>query len=46
MVSMLASNVVDIEFWPWSGETKDYKIGICCFSVKKGARAEISYITS
>jgi hypothetical protein len=32
MVSMLAWNVVDHEFKPWSGQTKDYNIGICCFS--------------
>jgi len=22
---------------PWSGQTKDYKIGICCFSAKHAA---------
>ena len=35
MVSMLASSAVDRGFEPISGEstqTKDYKIGICCFS--------------
>ena len=26
MVSVLASNVVDHEFEPWSGQTKDYKL--------------------
>jgi len=24
-------------FEPWSGQTKDYKIGICCFSAKHAA---------
>ena len=32
MVSVLASSVVDREFGPRTGQTKDYKIGICCFS--------------
>jgi hypothetical protein len=32
MISMLASNAVDCEFKPWSGQTKDNKIGICCFA--------------
>ena len=34
MVSMLASRAVDRGFEPRSDQTKDYKIGICCFSVK------------
>jgi hypothetical protein len=29
---MLASGVVDHVFEPWTGQTKDYKIGIGCFS--------------
>ena len=37
MVSVLASSVVDCGFEPRSGQTKDYKIGICCFSVKHAA---------
>ena len=37
MVSMLASSAVDREFKPRSGQTKDYKIGICCFSAKHAA---------
>jgi len=37
MVSVLASSVVGREFGPPSGHTKDYKIGICCFSVKHTA---------
>jgi hypothetical protein len=37
MVSVLASSVVDRGFGTRSGQTKDYKIGICCFSVKHAA---------
>ena len=37
MVSVLASSVVDHGFEPWSSQTKDYKIGICCFSAKHAA---------
>jgi len=37
MVSMLASSVVDRGFEPRSGQTKDYKIDICCFSAKHAA---------
>ena len=39
MVSALTSSVhvVDREFEPRSGQTKDYKIGICCFSAKHAA---------
>ena len=37
MVSVLASSAVDHGFKPWSGQTKDYKIGICCFSAKYAA---------
>ena len=32
MIRMLASSVVDRWFEPRSGQTKDYKIGVCCFS--------------
>ena len=32
MISVLTSSVVDREFEPRSGQTKDYKIGICCIS--------------
>ena len=32
MVSVLASSAVDRGFKPRSGQTKDYKVGICCFS--------------
>ena len=34
MVSLLASNVVDRVFESQTGQTKDYEIGICCFSAK------------
>ena len=37
MVSVLASSAVDCSFKPRSGQTKDYKIGICCFSAKHTA---------
>jgi hypothetical protein len=37
MVSVLASSVVDCGFKPWSCQTNDYKIGICCFSAKHAA---------
>jgi hypothetical protein len=37
MVSVFVSSAVDREFEPRSGETKDYKIGICCFSAKYAA---------
>ena len=37
MVSVLASSVVDRGFEPRSGQTKDYKIGICCFTAKYAA---------
>ena len=33
MVSVLALNAVDCGFDSRSGQTKDYKIGICCFSL-------------
>ena len=37
MVRVLASSAVDRGFDPRSGQTKDYKIGICCFSGKHAA---------
>ena len=37
MVSMLASSVVDCGFELQSGQTKDYKIGMCCFSANPAA---------
>ena len=37
MVSVLASSVIDRKFEPQLGQTKDYEIGICCFSAKHTA---------
>ena len=37
MVSVLASSAIDRGFEPRLGQTKDYKIGICCFSAKHAA---------
>jgi hypothetical protein len=37
MVSVLSSSKTYRVFEPWSGQTKDYKIGICCFSDKHTA---------
>ena len=37
MDSVLASSAVDREFELRSGQTKDYKIGICCFSLNTPA---------
>jgi hypothetical protein len=37
MVSVLTSSAVDRVFEPWSGRTKYYEIGICCFSAKHTA---------
>ena len=34
MVGVLASSAVERGFEPWSGQTKDYEIGICCFFAK------------
>ena len=34
MVTVLASSAVDRVFEPRSSQTKDYAIGICCFSAK------------
>jgi hypothetical protein len=34
MVSVLAPRAVDSGFEALPGQTKDYKIGICCFSAK------------
>jgi hypothetical protein len=34
MVSVLGSNVVDREFYPRSGQTKNSKFGMFCFSAK------------
>jgi hypothetical protein len=37
MVSVLASKAVDYGLEPRSGQTKEYKIGIFCFSAKHAA---------
>jgi hypothetical protein len=37
MVSVLALSTVDRGFESRSDQTKDYKIGICCFSTKHAA---------
>jgi hypothetical protein len=37
MVSVIALSAVDCGFQPRSGQTKDYQIGICCFSAKHAA---------
>ena len=37
MVIVLTSSVVDHGFEPRSGQTKDYKIAVCCFSAKHAA---------
>jgi len=37
MVSLLASSAVDRGLEPRSDQTKENKIGICCFSVKNAA---------
>ena len=42
MVSVLASSVVDRRFEPRSGQTKDYKISICCIYAKYTALREKS----
>jgi hypothetical protein len=34
---MLASSVVDRGFELWSGQTKEYEIGMCCFCAKHAA---------
>jgi hypothetical protein len=37
MVSVLTTSAVDRGFEPRSGQTKDYTIGICCFTAKHAA---------
>ena len=37
MSSIFASSAVDHGFEPQSGQTKDCKIGICCFSARHAA---------
>ena len=40
MVGVLSLSAVDRGFEPRSGQTKDYKIGICCFFTKLTALRE------
>ena len=42
MVSVLTSNVVDHGFEPPSVQTKDNKIGMCCFSAKHAVLRSMS----
>jgi len=37
MVSVLTLSAVDGRFETWLDQSKDYKIGICCFSAKHAA---------
>jgi hypothetical protein len=37
MVNVLVSSAIDRGFKHRSGQTNDYKIGICCFSAKHAA---------
>ena len=37
LISVLALSAVDRGFEPRSGQTKDYKIGMCCFSARHAA---------
>jgi hypothetical protein len=37
MVSVLASSAIYCGYEPRSGQTKEYKIGICCFSAKNAS---------
>ena len=47
MVSVLASSAVNRGFEPRSGQTKNYEIGICCFSLSaqhEGERAKTGWL--
>ena len=44
MVSVLSASAVDRGFEPLSGQTKDYKIGICCFSAKHASLRKKSMV--
>jgi len=37
IVKVLSSNVIERGFESLSGQTKEYEIGICCFSAKYAA---------
>ena len=40
MVSILTSSVVNVGFEPRSSQTKDYKIGVCCFFAKHAEKEQ------
>ena len=42
IVSVFVSSAVYRGFDPWSGQTKDYEIGICCFSTNYAALRRMS----
>jgi len=42
MFSVLASSAVDRGLEPRSGQTKDYEIGICCFSANVSEWSDMS----
>ena len=44
MVSVLASSAIDCGYEPRSGQIKEYKIGICCFSAKNAALRRKSWL--
>ena len=44
MVSMPILSAVDRWFKTWLGQTKDYKIGICCFSAKHRSLAKTGWL--
>jgi hypothetical protein len=44
MVSMLILSGVEHGFEPRSGQTKDYEMGICCFSAKHTALSRKSNV--
>jgi hypothetical protein len=37
MVSVLTSSAIDCGYEPGLGQTKEYKIGICCLSAKNAS---------
>ena len=45
VVIVLTSGVADHGFEPWSGQIKDYKIGICFFSIKVNTRKNKDWFT-
>ena len=44
MVSVFSSSAVDRGFEPRSSQTKDFNIGICCFSAKHAALRSKDYL--